>query len=102
MRATFWIKKWRFQFRAASVSSLLTKNFDSDGEVFGSSLVGESLHRWQFKFECFLFGGTKAGAKWQGDKAKAPPVATTWALLGHPTENYPTTWAACPAEAIRL
>ena len=43
---TFWIKKWRFQFRAASLSSLLTKSFESDGEVLGSSLVGESLHRW--------------------------------------------------------
>ena len=46
--------------------------------------------------------GDKPGAKWQGGKAKAPPVATTWALLEHTTENYPTTWAAGLAEAIRI
>ena len=46
--------------------------------------------------------GGKPGAKWQGGKAKAPPVATTWALLGHRTENYPTTWAPRVAEATSV
>ena len=46
--------------------------------------------------------GGKPWAKWQGGKAKAPPVATTWALLGHLTENYPTTWAPRVAEAISV